>query len=76
MSDVRETEIGYLCGKGHYLFYADSEETESCGSKRVAGIYLRLEATDDEWAGESIADIRQEADDHLRRVIDLYREAT
>lgn len=35
----QRVEVGYVCSHGHYAFYADPEGT-SCGSKRVAGVYV------------------------------------
>lgn len=39
---MRRVEIGYLCSRGHYVFYAD-EEWDICGSKRTAGIYVEMD---------------------------------
>ena len=39
----QRVEIGYVCTHGHYAFYADPEGT-SCGSKRVAGVYVERDS--------------------------------
>lgn len=37
---MNEREIGYVCGRGHYVFVGD-EEYGTCGTKRIAGIFVR-----------------------------------
>jgi hypothetical protein len=32
-------EIGYLCSRGHFVFY-DDPDGGGCGSKRTAGLYV------------------------------------
>lgn len=32
-------EIGYLCGRGHFVFH-DEPDSAECGSKRTAGVYV------------------------------------
>ena len=43
----RPREIGYVCGRGHYVFYSDPEGA-TCGSKREAGIYVEADGPDEE----------------------------
>jgi hypothetical protein len=37
---MSKVEIGYLCGRGHYVFRADPERDGSCDSRRIAGIFV------------------------------------
>lgn len=41
-------EIGYLCGRGHFVFYDDPEYDASCGSKRMGSITVTREEEFDE----------------------------
>lgn len=36
----KEIEIGYVCRRDHYVFNGDEDD---CGTKRVAGIFVRGE---------------------------------
>lgn len=33
-------EIGFMCRRGHFLFYDEPDLDDSCGSKRMAGIFV------------------------------------
>ena len=35
-------EIGYLCRHGHFIFQDDPDLDDSCGSKRVGGVYVEM----------------------------------
>ena len=65
-----EIEIGYLCARGHYCFYADPEEGGQCGSKRVGTITLSLA---DGVDMQEVSEAATEADDHLHDVIATWR---
>ena len=43
-------EIGYVCSRGHFCFYADPDERGECGSKSVGTITVNMhvELTEDE----------------------------
>jgi hypothetical protein len=62
MSDntPREMEIGYICSRGHFEFEGDPEG-DYCGTKRVAGIYVRA----DEWLGLSQRQLQEYVSESL-----------
>lgn len=33
-------EIGFMCRKGHFIFYDEPDFDGSCGSKKIAGIFV------------------------------------
>lgn len=43
----QKQEIGYLCSRGHFEFYADPEQGP-CASKKVALLFVEALADDDE----------------------------
>lgn len=40
----QKDEIGYLCSRGHFVLYGESDN--SCGSKKIAGLFV--EAIEDD----------------------------
>ena len=67
-----QVDIGYLCGRGHYCFYADPEEGGECGSKKVGTLTLSL---DPALTEEERSELLMEASDHLGEVIDTWRNS-
>lgn len=43
---MSRVEIGYLCGKGHFVFHDDAEADGSCLSRRIGGVYVEREIQD------------------------------
>ncbi|PZF83231.1 hypothetical protein [Jiangella anatolica] len=72
---MRRIEIGYLCRKGHYCFYADPEEDGACGAPGVGRIWLEIEPEwdDDAEAEERTDQIIWEADDSLAEKFEAWR---
>lgn len=61
-----KVEIGYLCRRGHFIFWDDPDVDDACGSKKIAGIYV--EAVPGAYTGmfeEALDESRQE----LRRAL-------
>lgn len=62
-------EIGYLCRRGHFIFYDEPDVDNSCGSKRIAGLY----AVPDEDVyphtfAEKLAEAREDFGQELARI--------
>jgi hypothetical protein len=53
---MSEREIGYVCGRGHYVFNGDEDYT-ACGSKRIAGIFVRKDDDIEFYGPEDVFDV-------------------
>jgi hypothetical protein len=62
-------EIGFLCRKGHFIFYDEPEFDGSCGSKKMAGIFVvPEEGVYPHMFAESLAEARQDFGHELVRM--------
>ena len=67
---MKPIEIGYLCARGHYCFYADPAARGECGSKSIGSIFMMPDRGIDPLViGEAI----DEASQHLGAVIEPWR---
>lgn len=57
--DATSPRIGYVCKKGHFVFYGDPDD--SCRSKAVGWLRVQWRADDGEWPegvlAESVEDL-------------------
>lgn len=54
----QKQEIGYLCSRGHFVFYSDPD-AGACGAKKIASLYVEAIETDSRMFEEPY----QEADE-------------
>lgn len=66
----KEIEIGYVCSKGHYVFKGDEN---GCGSKRVAGVFVRVDEDLDLSEGR-LQEMVDESQASILRKIDFWRQ--
>lgn len=66
----KEIEIGYVCSKGHYVFTGDEG---GCGSKRVAGVFVRVDG-DLDLSEERLQEIVDESQASVLRKIAFWRQ--
>jgi hypothetical protein len=66
---ANEIEIGYVCSKGHYVFKGDEE---GCGSKRVAGLFVRQDE-DLDFPEEQLKEYVDESQVSILRKIAFWR---
>lgn len=80
---MSEREIGYVCRRGHYVFDGE-DEYGYCGTKRIAGIYVRKDdavefyppGSDDmgTWSGYSEADYSDDLDQAQAQIVRVKAE--
>ena len=67
-----EVEIGYLCSRGHYCFFADPDEHGECGSKSMGKlVFVPISGLGAAEGWEAI----DEASQHLGDVFETWRNS-
>lgn len=79
---MKDIEIGYLCGRGHYCFDSDPDEDGACRGKKIATIYVRLDEDmefyprtpgDPGFTEQDYLDTVEESNDFLGEQLNTWR---
>jgi hypothetical protein len=69
MAETEPVEIGFLCRRGHFIFYDEPDVDTSCGSKRMAGIFVvPEEGVYPHYFADALADAREDFGEDLGRM--------